>query len=103
MSTILTLHDPQIAREYYAQGVWKNDTFYTMLAGHARTRPDAFALRDSTRRITWKQLLNWVDTLAAELHALGLKRGQRVSVWLPNRAETVVILLACATAFQLIT
>ena len=96
MSTILTLHDPQIAREYYAQGVWKNDTFYTLLAGHARTRPDAFALRDSTWRITWKQLLNWVDTLAAELHALGLKRGQRVSVWLPNRAETVVILLACS-------
>ena len=96
MSTILTLHDPQIARDYYAQGVWKNDTFYTLLAGHARTRPDAFALRDSTRRITWKQLLSWVDAVAAELHALGLKRGQRVSVWLPNRAETVVILLACS-------
>ena len=96
MSTILTLHDPQIAREYYAQGVWQDDTFYTLLSGHARTRPDAFALRDSARRLTWKQLLNWVDALAAELHALGLKRGQRVSVWLPNRAETVVALLACS-------
>ena len=26
----------------------------------------------------------------------GLKRGQRVSVWLPNRVEAVVVLLACS-------
>jgi acyl-CoA synthetase len=38
----------------------------------------------------------WVDALAAELHAAGLKRGQRVSVWLPNRVEAAVVLLACS-------
>ena len=96
MNTILTLHDPQTAREYYASGVWRPDTMYTLLAGHARTRPRAFALRDSTQRITWSQLLMWVDVLAAELHAAGLRRGQRVSVWLPNRVEVVVVLLACS-------
>jgi acyl-CoA synthetase len=96
MSTILTLHDPQTARGYYASGVWRPDTMYMLLAGHARTRPRAFALRDSTRRITWAQLLAWVDALAAELHAAGLKRGQRVSVWLPNRVEAVVVFLACS-------
>ncbi len=96
MSTILTLHDPQTAREYYASGVWRPDTMYTLLARHAQVRPQAFALRDSTRRITWAQLLAWVDALAAELHAAGLKRGQRVSVWLPNRVESVVVLLACS-------
>ena len=26
----------------------------------------------------------------------GLKRGQRVSVWLPNRVEAVVVFLACS-------
>ena len=96
MSTILTLHDPQTAHEYYASGVWRADTLYTLLAGHARVRPQAYALRDSARRITWPQLLEWVDALAAELHAAGLKRGQRVSVWLPNRIEAVVVLLACS-------
>jgi len=96
MSTILTLHDPQTARAYYASGVWRTDTMYTLLASHARVRPAAYALRDSTRRITWLQLLAWVDALAADLHAAGLKRGQRVSVWLPNRIEAVVVLLACS-------
>ncbi|MDP2708130.1 MAG: cyclohexanecarboxylate-CoA ligase, partial [Burkholderiales bacterium] len=68
MSTILTLHDPQIARGYYASGAWRPDTMYTLLAGHVRVRPGAYALRDSTRRITWSQLLAWVDALAADLH-----------------------------------
>ena len=96
MSTILTLHDPQTAREYYASGAWRADTMYTLLAGHAQVRPGAYALRDSTRRITWSQLLAWVDALAADLHAAGLKRSQRVSIWLPNRIEAVVVLLACS-------
>ena len=96
MSTILTLHDPQTAREYYANGVWRGDTLYSLLLGHARTRPQAYALRDSTRRITWSQLAQWVDALAAEMHAAGLKRGQRVSVWLPNRLEAAVVFLACS-------
>jgi len=96
MSRILTLHDPQTAREYYASGVWRPDTMYTLLVGHARTRAHAYALRDSNRRVTWSQLLAWVDALASELHAAGLKRGQRMSVWLPNRAESVVVFLACS-------
>jgi acyl-CoA synthetase len=96
VSTILTLHDPRIARRYYAGGFWKDDTLYTLLRGHAEQHPDAYALRDSRRRLTWKALLAWVDALAADLHSAGLKRGQRVSVWLPNRAESVVVLLACS-------
>jgi acyl-CoA synthetase len=37
----------------------------------------------------------WI-AVAADLHGAGLKRGQRVSVWLPNRAEAVVVFLACS-------
>jgi len=96
MSTILTLHDPQTARGYYKQGVWRDDTLYSLLREHSRVRPQAYALRDSRRRLTWSQLACWVDALAAELHAAGLKRGQRVSVWLPNRVEAAVVLLACS-------
>ena len=96
MSTILTLHDPQIARAYYTKGWWREDTLYSLCKRHAHERPEAFALRDSHSRLTWAQLLNWVDTLAADLNALGLKRGNRVSVWLPNRVEAVVVFLACS-------
>lgn len=96
MSTLLTLHDPAIARRYYAEGFWRTDTLYGLLAHHAERRPDAYALRDGRARLTWKALAAWVDALAADLHAAGLKAGQRVSVWLPNRVEAVVALLACS-------
>ncbi len=37
-----------------------------------------------------------VDAVASDLHAAGLKRGERVAVWLPNRVEAVAVLLACS-------
>jgi acyl-CoA synthetase len=96
MSTILTLHDPQAARGYYAEGLWQEHTLYARLCAHAAARPNAFALRDSAHRLSWSELLAWVDSVAEDLHQAGLKRGQRVSVWLPSRAEAIVILLACS-------
>ena len=96
MSTILTLHDPQIARRHYADGHWRSDTLYSLLRQHAGARPEAYALRDSRKRVTWQTLAQWTDAVAADLHEAGLRRGQRVSVWLPNRVEAVVVLLACS-------
>ncbi|MBE0625887.1 MAG: acyl--CoA ligase [Burkholderiales bacterium] len=96
MSTILTLHDPQTARVYYDQGLWRQDTLYSLLRDHAASRPGAFALRDAVERLSWSELHGWVDSVAEDLHQAGMKRGQRVSVWLPSRAEAIVILLACS-------
>ncbi len=96
MTTLLTLHDPGTARTYYTAGFWQNDTLYTLLAAHAAQRPQAPALRDSRVRLTWQALLERVDRIAAELHAAGLRAGDRVAIWLPNRVEAVAILLACS-------
>jgi acyl-CoA synthetase len=95
-NTLLTLHDPEAARRYYEAGLWRNDTLYTLLCRHAAERPDDFALRDSTQRLGWSALLKLVDAVAADLDAAGLKRGERVAVWLPNRVEAVAVLLACS-------
>src|SRR6266404_3403875 len=95
-NTILTLHDPEAARHYYAAGLWREETLYTLLATHAARRPAAFALRDSRRRLTWAELQTIVDAVAADLDAADLKRGERVAVWLPNRVEAVAVLLACS-------
>jgi acyl-CoA synthetase len=95
-NTILTLHDPEAASRYYEAGLWRRDTFYTLLQRHAAERPGAFAVRDGQRRLTWRALLAAVDALAADLNAAGLKRGERVAVWLPNRVESVIVFLACS-------
>ena len=96
MSAILTLHDPQTARAYYEAGHWQSDTLYALARRHAATRPDAFSVRDSRRRLTWKGLIQWTDAVAADLHRSGVRSGNRVSVWLPNCVEAVVVLLACS-------
>lgn len=96
MSTLLTRHDPREAQGYYDEGLWRDDTFYSLVAGHADTRPDAFALRDSQRRLTWREVQDWTDAVAQSLHESGLRQGDRVAIWLTNRVEAVIVFLACA-------
>lgn len=96
MNTILTLHDPQQARDYYASGVWQDQTMYGLLQRHAASRPTAFALRDSVHRLTWSEALAWTDAVAADLEGAGLRKGSRVSIWLPNRVEALIVFLACS-------
>lgn len=96
MRPYLTLHDPRTARDYYEKGLWRGDTFYTLLARNATATPEAIALRDGRKSISWKALLDWVDGVATAFRADGLTIGDRVSVWLSNRVETVVVFLACS-------
>jgi acyl-CoA synthetase len=96
MSRLLTLHDPAAARQHYLSGIWQTDTLYSLARRHATERGNSYALRDSARRLTWSALVAWVDAVAANLHNAGLCRGDRVAVWLPNRLESVIALLACS-------
>ena len=96
MSRFLTLHDPAAAQAYHAAGLWRDETHYDLLVRHAQERPEAFALRDGSRRLTYADLLNWVDAVAEDLHGAGVRPGERVSLWLSNRVETVAVYLACA-------
>ncbi|WP_298233555.1 class I adenylate-forming enzyme family protein [uncultured Azohydromonas sp.] len=96
MSHLLTLHHPAAARDHYLSGVWQHDTLYALACRHADERGTAHALRDATRRLSWSAVVAWADAVAADLHEAGLRSGDRVSVWLPNRLESVIVLLACS-------
>lgn len=95
MRPFLTLHHPATARSYYELGYWRDETLYGLLRRHAAERPDAHAARDGRRRLTWSELLAWVDRIAAGLAQEGVEAGDRVSVWADNRLEGVAIALAC--------
>lgn len=47
--------------------------------------------------IGWARLANDAAALAARLRNLGVRRGDRVSAWLPNIPQALVGLLACAS------
>lgn len=96
MSSYLTLHNPRNARDYYAQSLWREDTFYTLLEKHAQQNPEQLAIRDKRQGLNWASLKARVDALADELRQLGVCAGDRISLWLTDRIEVLVSFLACS-------
>lgn len=96
MRAVLTLHSPKLAKAYYETGLWQDDTFYSVLARNAVQNGDVAALVDARLTLTWGDILTRVDAFAAHLEKLGLVSGDRVSIWMSDRVETVVAFLACS-------
>jgi acyl-CoA synthetase len=96
MNTILTRLSAELIKKYESEGFWRGDTIYALVRWNAEHKPDSFAVRDRFRRLTYRQLLDAADALAADLAGCGVRAGQRVGVWLPSRIESVVALLACS-------
>ncbi len=57
---------------------------------HARRRPNAPALRDLNRTITWEELCTAVDRVANYWSDRGLKAGETVALLTGNHLETIV-------------
>jgi 2,3-dihydroxybenzoate-AMP ligase len=88
-----------LAREYAARGWWRGLSLGAELWAAADARPDALALVDGDVRLTYRSLTARADALAGRLtDDLGLARGDRVVVQLPNCWEFVVLTLACLRA-----
>lgn len=96
MRPFLTLHDPARAIAWYDAGLWQRETFYSLMSHHAATQPEGLAVRDGHETLTWAELSERVDALAAEFEAIGLAAGDRISVWLSNRLHVHVAFLACS-------
>ncbi len=96
MRPFLTLHDPALARAYYADGLWRSETLHRLMVLQAEERPDAIALVDGRRQLAWQELAAEVDGLAAAFEDLGLAAGDRISLWLSNRMEAVIAFLAAS-------
>lgn len=96
MKPFLTLHDPSTAIGYYDKGLWTGDTFYSLMEAHAEARPEAKALRDGQVLLDWQTLKARVDAMADSLHDAGITAGDRISIWMSNRAEAVISFLACS-------
>lgn len=96
MKPFLTLHHPSNARAFYEAGHWTSDTCFGLIEKWASETPNAIALKDGRREVTWLQLRDWVNGVAAHFEALGLSGGDRVSVWMSNRVEALVTFLAAS-------
>ncbi len=95
-NTILTLLSNERLRSFYDAGHWQSDTIYGLTRENARRGPERIAMIEAARQVSYGQLIDAADRLAAALAAAGVRPGQRVAVWLPSRIEVAVAVLACS-------
>jgi long-chain acyl-CoA synthetase len=69
-----------------------------MLVNTARRLPDRAAVTWGDRTLTYSELDRRTDALARGLAALGVRRGDRVAVLMPNRPELLEAMFACFRA-----
>ncbi|WP_161358524.1 (2,3-dihydroxybenzoyl)adenylate synthase [Streptomyces sp. SID3343] len=84
----------QDARRYRDKGYWEGRTLGGRLRDWAALYAERTAVVDGDRRWTYAELDRHVDALVAGLLRLGLERGDRVVVQLPNVAEFVHVWFA---------
>jgi non-ribosomal peptide synthetase component E (peptide arylation enzyme) len=82
---------PQDIVKYRAKGWWKDQTFSQILETRGRETPDREAMSDARRRITYGQLWAEVQRFAEFLRRQGVRRGDVVTLQLPNRIEFPVV------------
>src|SRR5262249_55160558 len=69
---------------------------WDMVADAASKHPTREALICGTTRLTWAEVVERSERIAAGFRKLGLKRGDRVALLLGNRIEFPLILFAAA-------
>jgi len=88
--------DPARVAEFVRGGWWGNDTLARWVGARAGDAGSQSALIGPGETLTYAQLATRAGRFAAGLHALGLRRGDVVTVQLPNVTEFIVAYLAIA-------
>ena len=66
---------------------WDGQTFGKQFAETAERFPENEIMVWGDRRITFREAREEVDRLAKGLLRLGVKKGEKIAVWLPNVPE----------------
>ncbi|MGX1121899.1 acetoacetyl-CoA synthase [Streptomyces ambofaciens] len=93
------LADRSMPGAQWFPGATLNYAEHALRAADTRAHEPALLYVDETHEptpVTWAELRRQVGSLAAELRALGVRPGDRVSGYLPNIPQAVVALLATA-------
>lgn len=86
--------NPQTVRDYVEQGLWRNDTLRGWLTRNAKDNPAGLALTGAGGDMSYAQLKDNVERLAAGFYQAGIRPGDVVAVQLPNTRAYVESFLA---------
>jgi acyl-CoA synthetase (AMP-forming)/AMP-acid ligase II len=85
---------PAMAARWRRAGLWSDETFAGALARRVRDTPEREALTDGSRRLSYRELAQGIDRMAARLRALGIGEGDVVTIQLPNWPEFALVFFA---------
>jgi acyl-CoA synthetase (AMP-forming)/AMP-acid ligase II len=85
---------PAMAARWRGARLWSDETFASALAKRVRATPEREALTDGTRRVSYRELADGIDRMAARLRALGIAAGDVVTIQLPNWIEFAFVFFA---------
>src|ERR1700693_2754803 len=83
------------AERYLREEIWRRETLPHAIASTALEHPEAIAISDSTRSLSFAQLLAEAGNLAALLSRNGIERNDRIVIQLPNCVEFATLTVAC--------
>ncbi|HEY1727342.1 MAG TPA: AMP-binding protein [Candidatus Baltobacteraceae bacterium] len=89
---------PEVVSGFYRSGDWQEQTANETLDRLAQLRPDALALVDSTRRLTFREYQEAAINLASAFLELGLTRDDVIAVQLPNGVDFPITINAAMRA-----
>ena len=93
-----TRFPPDLAARYRARGYWIDQPLTRALDAQVMANPDAVAVIDGPRQLTYAQIARQAAQLADRLRQRGLGPGDRAVVQLPNCAEFVIVFHALLRA-----
>jgi acyl-CoA synthetase len=86
------------AAEYHREGWWADDSLADHVARHAAARPDAVAFAGPLGTLSWAGYESASNRIAGALRELGLGRGDRVGLMLPDGGAVHAAFLGCEKA-----
>jgi acyl-CoA synthetase len=86
------------AAEYHRMGWWGDDSLADHIARHANERPDAVAFAGPLGTLSWAGYETAANRIAGALRELGLGRGDRVGVMLPDGGAVHAAFVGCEKA-----
>jgi non-ribosomal peptide synthetase component E (peptide arylation enzyme) len=86
-----TIVKPHLAQRWRKEGQWRSETFFDILASQAKLYPEREMFVDGQERITYGALREKVERCAAFLRRIGIKRGDVVTIQLPNRVAFPIV------------
>lgn len=89
---------PEVVSGFYRSGDWQEQTANDTLDNLAQVRPNALALVDANRRLTFRDYQESATNLAGMFLGLGLTRDDVIAIQLPNGVDFPIAINAAMRA-----